>query len=497
MPQERESATLSDYFAIIARRWRVVAVTVLVFMLLGGLYSYKGGKQYTSSASLVIRPILTDPFADNRIEDVGADTQAKVLDSTVVADTVAKRLKLDKDPKDLVNRLSVDNPIGTLILNISFTASTPERAQAGAQAFAQAYLDYRRGDAEQTKQRTLKGVTEQRDALNQVLADTNNTIAANPVGSDVRTSAEARRNVLITQISDLENTASTTAAIDTEPGKIIRPADLPSAPSGMSLPITVIGFGFLGGLVGIGVALLRDRTDRRIRSRRDLVEIVGKDPLVEIRRARAGGPGGLPTVTEPAGAEASAYRALRVLLWPRPGTGPHRLLICGVAGGPGADEVGANLAVTIASSGWSTLLAWPNKTDLAAYFSVESPPNVEVVVGERPIERLLLEPRDVNGLTLLPSLAHESYGGAVAVETATAETRLAELDTRFDVEMIVGAPVLSSAESIELCPLVDAVIVVCEPGSTTREQLVRTLELLGAVGSDVLGVVAYRVPNGW
>ena len=49
------------------------------------LYSVKGGATYTSNASLVIRPILSDPFGDNRIEDVGADTQAKVLDSTVVA----------------------------------------------------------------------------------------------------------------------------------------------------------------------------------------------------------------------------------------------------------------------------------------------------------------------------------------------------------------------------------------------------------------------------
>jgi hypothetical protein len=57
--------------------------------------------------------------------------------------------------------------------------------------------------------------------------------------------------------------------------------------------------------------------------------------------------------------------------------------------------------------------------------------------------------------------------------------------------------VLSSAESIELCPLVDAVIVVFEPATTTREQQIRTLEQLGAVGSDVLGVVAYRVPTGW
>jgi Mrp family chromosome partitioning ATPase len=152
--------------------------------------------------------------------------------------------------------------------------------------------------------------------------------------------------------------------------------------------------------------------------------------------------------------------------------------------------------VTIASSGWTTLLAWPNKTDLAAYFSVEAPPNVEVLVGERPVEGLLVEPRDVHGLTLLPTLSQQGVGG-VAVETTTAETRLAELDTRFDVEIIVGAPVLTSAESIELCPLVDAVIVVFEPSTTTREQLVRTLELLGSVGSDVLGVVAYRIPAGW
>ena len=29
---------------------------------------------------------------------------------------------------------------------------------------------------------------------------------------------------------------------------------------------------------------------------------------------------------------------------------------------------------SIASSGWSTLLAWPNKTNLAEYFAVESAP---------------------------------------------------------------------------------------------------------------------------
>jgi succinoglycan biosynthesis transport protein ExoP len=496
MPQEREAPTLADYAAIVARRWRVVVVTALVFMLLGAAWSVKGGSNYTSNASLVIRPILSDPFGTQaRIEDVGANTQAKVLDSTVVANEVAKRLKLDRDPKDLVDRLVVENPVGTLVLNIAFTATTPERAQAGARAFAQAYLDYRRANAEDTKQRTLDRFARQRTQMNSDLAAASAQIAANPAGSDTRTDAEARRNVLVTQIGEVEQSITATQSIDTEPGEVIRPADLPSAPTGMSLPITVIATGILGAIFGVGLALLRDRTDKKVRSHHDLVEISG-EPLVEIPKPRHPGPG-LPTVVDPAGAEASAYRALRVRIWPRRGAGPRRLLIAGVAGGPAADMVGANLAVTIASSGWSTLLAWPNQTDVAEYFSVEAPPYVEVLVGERPIERMLVEPQDVHGLTLLPALARSGPGGLAVETSTTAETRLAELGSRFDAEIIVGAPVLASAESLELCPLVDAMIVVFDPTNTTREQLTRTLELLSAVGTEVLGVVTHGVPNGW
>ncbi len=247
----------------------------------------------------------------------------------------------------------------------------------------------------------------------------------------------------------------------------------------------------------MGLALVRDRTDRGIRSRHDLVEATNREPLAEIPRPRSGAPGGLPSLVDPAGDEASAYRALRVRLWPRRGTGLRRLLITGVTLGPAADAVGANLAVTIASSGWTTLLAWPNQTDLARYFSVEAPPNVEVVVGDRPVERLLVEPRDVHGLTLMPALARSGAGGLAVETTTTAETRLAELGSRFDTEIIVGAPVLTSAESLELCPLVDSVIVVFDPSNTTREQLVRTLDLFSAVGTEVLGIVTYRIPAGW
>ncbi len=158
--------------------------------------------------------------------------------------------------------------------------------------------------------------------MNNDLSAASATIAANPAGSDARTDAEARQNVLVTQIGEVEQSITGTQSIDTEPGEVIRPADLPSAPTGMSLPITVIATGILGALLGVGFALLRDRTDKKIRSHHDLVEISG-EPLVEIPRPRHPGQG-LPTVVDPAGAEASAYRALRVRIWPRRGSGPAR-----------------------------------------------------------------------------------------------------------------------------------------------------------------------------
>ena len=125
--------------------------------------------------------------------------------------------------------------------------------------------------------------------------------------------------MIVTQIGEVEQSITATQSIDTEPGEVIRPADLPSAPTGMSLPITVIATGILGAIFGVGLALLRDRTDKTIRSHHDLVEISG-EPLVEIPKPRHPGQG-LPTVVDPAGAEASAYRALRVRIWPRRGIG--------------------------------------------------------------------------------------------------------------------------------------------------------------------------------
>ena len=95
MTSERETPTLTDYWAILRRRRRTIALATVVVVAFAAVYVWWSGPQYASQASVVIRPILTGPFDQSRIDDVGAGTEAKVLDSTVVAELAAKKLHAD------------------------------------------------------------------------------------------------------------------------------------------------------------------------------------------------------------------------------------------------------------------------------------------------------------------------------------------------------------------------------------------------------------------
>ena len=204
MTSARETPTLSDYWAILRRRRRTIAFATAVAVALAAVWVWWSGPQYASQASVVIRPILSGPFDQSHIDDVGAGTEAKVLDSTVVAELAAKKLHVSAaDAPTLLEHLTVDNPLGTLILNISYTADSPGAAERGAQAFADAYLQNRQHTADAVKARALQRAQQQHAELDRQLNEALNTIANTPAGSDPRTAAESRRDAIISQTSAL------------------------------------------------------------------------------------------------------------------------------------------------------------------------------------------------------------------------------------------------------------------------------------------------------
>ena len=246
--------------------------------LLAAGYLWWSGPTYTSQASVVIRPILTGAFDQSRIDDVGAGTEAKVLDSTVVAQAAAARLK--KSPADaptLLEHLTVDNPVGTLVLNISYEASSPAAAQAGAQAFAEAYLEHRRASADRIRARGIARNGSRLSQLERDLAAALDAVNAAPAGTAARATAEGNRDDILGRITAVTAASASLERVDTEPGQIIRPAERPSAPSGPSPILVLLAAGVLGLIVGATIAFVRDRMDPRISSRRAWRAVAGTD----------------------------------------------------------------------------------------------------------------------------------------------------------------------------------------------------------------------------
>jgi Mrp family chromosome partitioning ATPase len=82
---------------------------------------------------------------------------------------------------------------------------------------------------------------------------------------------------------------------------------------------------------------------------------------------------------------------------------------------------------------------------------------------------------------------------AAALLGSEAMRRLLETQREcFDFIILDCPPALAAADAIALAPLVDAVLVVADSGSTNRGALVRLREQLEQAGGSVLGAVLNR-----
>lgn len=268
MPPRAQAVQLSDVGGVIARRWP----TVLVFCLLGvaigaGAFALVPA-QYTGSSSVSVRPINTDPFATTPdARAVSMATEQQVLRSPRVAAAAGKILESDHrvGRKQLLESVSATSPDESLVLEIDFTAPSPDLAAAGADAFAKAYLDERRADAEQSVTELSEAARDEIERAEKDARDPDNA-------SDLaQRSLEIQVDSLSTKLADLSN-------LNVNPGTIVGDAVVPDGPSTLGLvPLAIAGL-VLGLLAGIGVALLRRREDVEIGSVDNLTSVA--DQLV-------------------------------------------------------------------------------------------------------------------------------------------------------------------------------------------------------------------------
>jgi uncharacterized protein involved in exopolysaccharide biosynthesis len=134
------------------------------------------------------------------------------------------------EPRDLAANVTVAVPPNTSVLNISYSASTPEDAQRRAQAFARAYLDNRAAVATAKLKTQSAALQAQIAAARKSLQEVTAKKAALPAASPDRAVADAQEWVLINRIRQLSAELSSIQAAlmrKVVPGRVITSPTLP------------------------------------------------------------------------------------------------------------------------------------------------------------------------------------------------------------------------------------------------------------------------------
>lgn len=287
--------------------------------------------------------------------------------------------------------------------------------------------------------------------------------------------------------------AELTEAVQLGNARIVEMAMLPGQRVKPRRVLNLLMGAVLGTILAIAFALLLELADRRLPSAALAAQwletpLVGSIPVVR-NSAQA------PALTEAAAIE--AFRHLRTAIRLAGIEHPIRaLMVASPTVGDGKTFVARHLAVSMAQSGKQTLLV---DADLRAPMQHHlegvslSPGLTELLRGEGTLEECV-RPARVEGLWLLPAGAEVSNPTELLESTHMGEL-LSQLRERYDLLVFDAPPMESVADAKILALHSDSVLMVIQPGATSRESALRAVETLRLLPhTRLLGIVANRVP---
>lgn len=493
---DSSSADFSDYGRLLRRRWGLIALGLVIGLAAAIGYLHAKSPTYESTASILVTPtgVLDDTnLANSRTNgSVNLDTESQLMTSSIVVERAKALLGSPMATGDLRAKIRVTVPPNSEILQITFSAASESGAQKGADAFAQAYLANRQVTAQSSLQGQVRSLEGSRATLTARLQLVSGQVATSVASSPDHTYAQQQQQLLAGQIASINTTLSRLSAISVTPGQVVTPSSLPTAPSSPNR-LLVIGSGLLAGIVlGLVLAVVRDRTDRRVRVARDVERLLSLPLIAQIdetpKSKRA-------STVASASATSDAVRRLVDTVGARIDDDGYTLLIAGGGPGTSAGELAAEIALVLAGFGESTLL-----------LSIDS---------SSPLGRNTMHADTRNGLAdvvsrgtdiaaALPAVVlHARSEPSLSVVLAGADTR--NLGTSLSRDAVVGlmhtmrgryryvvidAGAVGSGHLVQRFAMAaDATIITADLGSSRRDLLLDAVEQLNRISARVLGVV--------
>lgn len=307
-----------------------------------------------------------------------------------------------------------------------------------------------------------------------------------------RMELERRMNEMRLQAEQRERIASI---------EILEPArdhDLPYSPTKSRVYAVALAAGLV---LGMGLGLLRDWMDQRLRSAEEVmatlgVPVLGTIPhmsrrLTQVQR-------GQRVFLDPMSEVAEAFRTVRTAVYFGARSDKSKtLLITSAMPGDGKSATASNLAIAMAQAGQRTLLLDCDfrKPTQHIIFEVDASVGVSTVLaGREPLERAI-QRTAVEGLDILP-------GGPIPLNPSEILNSQAfsdmvdELATRYDHIVIDSPPVNAVTDARILGALCDVTCMVLRAEKTTRKHTEYARDALMSVGARLLGCIVNDVPRG-
>lgn len=511
LPQEAAAEPdLRDYLEVLRRRKAIIAVVICAFLGLALTLSYFQTTSYAATAKLLLRlDSTTSIFSNGQQQNLdpgrSVQTEIEVIKTEPVEDLV--RAKIGSAPSVQVS------PVGqTDLVTIRAEDEDPKRAAAIANAYANAYIDFRRkqalddlSSASEEVQGKITDLQKQLDNLATTLANAPNCVDARTTPDacaqrdNVQQTVTQRRTTLLSQLGLFQqrlDQMQVDSALTTGSAQLVTPASAPKTPF-KPTPVrnAIVGI-VVGGLFAVGLAFLREYLDDSIKTKADFeravpgLAVLGLIPIVPDWKARD--QSRVISLTNPTSPTAEAYRILRTSIQ---FIGLERELrviqVTSASAQEGKTTTLANLAVAFASSGLRTIAVCCDlrRPRLHEFFGRSNEIGfTSVLLGSAPLHRSLQTVEGQDRLLLLASGPLPPNPAELLSSPRTAEL-FRNLAADADIVLIDSPPVLPVTDALVLSQRCDSTVVVSSARVTTRKAAQRATEMLRQVNAPLIGAV--------
>jgi non-specific protein-tyrosine kinase len=425
---------LRDYVRVLRERWRFVVACLLLGLGGAVVAVVLTPRTYTAHAQLFVATSdvnSANAYQGGLFSQERVQSYTQIIDSPSVIDGVIATLGLHTTPEKLAAQISATAPLDTVLIDINVTDTSPQQAQAIADATASEFTRFVAG----IEPTTPGGVP---------------LVKVSPVG----------------------------------------PSAVPTSPTAPQ-PSLYLGIGAVVGLaLGVTGSLMRAAFDTRIKTRDDVrqglrLTALGSIPVDASLRRTPREPGPIRSArTEAVGQLCTSVRYLG-------GDRPARsIVVASALRGEGRTTTVVDLAVGLAQTGRRVVLVEGDlrRPRLAQLLDLPGAVGLtEVLLGEAGADSAL---QDWGG----GLLSVVTSGGSTADPTEllskpALRDLLRNLEKRADLVLLDSPPLLPFTDGALLAAEAGSACLVVRTGRTSRSQVRCALDSLAAVDTRMLGVV--------